>query len=84
MSIPDTAHAAEHPTDAERGSPTSATAGTGARHWQDARKSGAGEAGEEIVDAPGTGRRWLDTLVDLLERAEVRIGANFRVPPGGG
>ncbi|WP_304305907.1 hypothetical protein [Pseudacidovorax intermedius] len=84
MSIPDAAGPAEYPTDAEPGSPTSATAGTGAGHWQDARKSGAGEVGEEIVDAPGTGRRWLDALVGLLERAEARISANFRVPPGGG
>ncbi|WP_295375796.1 hypothetical protein [uncultured Pseudacidovorax sp.] len=84
MSIPDTAHRAEYPTDAERASPTSATAGTGAGHQQVARRSGAEKVGEEIVDAPRTGRRWLAALGELLERAEARISANFRVPPGGG
>lgn len=29
-------------------------------------------------------RRWLDAVLDLLERAEARVTANFRVPPGGG
>lgn len=84
MSIPDAARPAEYPTDAEPVSTTTATAGTGARYRREARKSGAGEVGEEIVDAPRTGRRWLDALVGLLERAEARISANFRVPPGGG
>jgi len=84
MSIPDAAHPAEYPTDAQPNSPTRATVGTGAVHSQVAWKSGAGKVGEEIADAPRTGRRLLDALVDLLERAEARISANFRVPPGGG
>ncbi|WP_017759686.1 hypothetical protein [Pseudacidovorax intermedius] len=29
-------------------------------------------------------RRWLDAVLDLLECAEARVTANFRVPPGGG
>ena len=84
MSIPDAARPAEYSTDAEPGSPTSATAGTGAGHSQVAWKSGAEKVGEEIVDAPRTGRRWLAALGEFLERAEARISANFRVPPGGG
>ncbi|WP_295522325.1 hypothetical protein [uncultured Pseudacidovorax sp.] len=84
MSIPDAAHPAEYPTDAQPDSPTRATVGTGTVHSQVAWKSGAEKVGEEIVDAARTARRLLDALVDLLERAEARISANFRVPPGGG
>ncbi|WP_147284429.1 hypothetical protein [Pseudacidovorax intermedius] len=84
MSISDTANPARHRPAGEPGSPTMAMVGSSGVHEQGVKEGVGDERGEQIVGAGGLGRRWRDAMVDLLERAEARIAANFRVPPGGG
>lgn len=48
----------------------------------DRGESAVGDA--DAFGAPAPSHRWLDAMRDLLERAEARITAGFRVPPGGG
>ncbi|WP_153013009.1 hypothetical protein [Pseudacidovorax intermedius] len=47
-------------------------------------RSGSAVGGADAFGAPAPSRRSLDAVRDLLERAEARITAGFRVPPGGG
>lgn len=48
-------------------------AATGPKHGLEAARSGEARA-----------QRWLAQVRNLLERAEARVGAGFRVPPNGG
>lgn len=47
-------------------------------------RSGSAVGGADAFGAPAPSHRWLDAVRDLLERAEARVTASFRVPPGGG
>ncbi len=47
-------------------------------------RSGSAVGDADAFGAPAPSHRWLDAVRDLLERAEARITAGFRVPPGGG